>query len=382
MALTLNSSPDGNQFNDVVYYKVTSNTGTILKVICDVYLEGVYVLTLEKYPILGTTNEFEFNLSSVILGEFTTENIGNYLTNYPNGTLGKATTSSKINICKFYEVTTAGATAWLPAGAGTADLTTTNKRLHHGQKFTEKENITDFKTGIYGAFSRRPKTVAQRYNPDAPLCFSAYSSTLANTTARFREYDVAGNIIATTNVTVSDQNQKFHFTTGKTLLGNTSFVSITLEASTLQSAEIFYKPVKVCTDHVTLYWQNSVGGFDFYLLDGSVEFLNENKRDYYKIAKSPRPSVTWDNNFELLSYNNQNNRYIEATSRIVGREEAKLFADIPTGNGKAWIWDVESASMIPVIIDDLKVKRLSSFNGEYKLQIRLLYSTNLKGGRF
>jgi hypothetical protein len=84
----------------------------------------------------------------------------------------------------------------------------------------------------------------------------------------------------------------------------------------------------------------------------------------------------------LLSYNNQNSRYIEATSRIVGREEAKLFADIPTGNGKAWIWDIESASMIPVIIDDLKVKRLSSFNGEYKLQIRLLYSTNLKGGRF
>jgi hypothetical protein len=52
----------------------------------------------------------------------------------------------------------------------------------------------------------------------------------------------------------------------------------------MQSAEIFYKPVKVCTDHVTLYWQNSVGGFDFYLLDGSVEFLNENKRDYYKIC--------------------------------------------------------------------------------------------------
>jgi len=387
MALTLTTAPATRQFNNIVYFKVTSNTSGITKVICDVYLDSVYKLTVEKYPILGTTNVFEYDLSSVILGLFSSELATEIIANVPNGTVTPAPKSSKLISCKFYEVTTGNVTNWLPAGAGTANLTTTTYRLFHGQDFYENGSLSIARYnfgGANGIFSRKPKEVAQRYVVGNPLVISSYSTNATNVTGRYREYNASGNIINTVDTTLAQTNNKFYYTTAlDTLTAGTSFVSLQLIAGTNQSERIDFKPVlNPCIDYVTLYWQNSIGGIDFFLFDGSVNFWNENKRSFYRKPANKDTSVFIGNEFELTTYNNVNTRYIDATTKVVGRDEALLLSDLAQGNGRGWIWDVERYAFIPVIIDDCKVNTISSDDGIYQASVKLLYSTNLKGGRF
>ena len=208
MALTLTTSPATRQFNNIVYFKVTSNTSGITKVICDLYLDSVYKLTVEKYPILGNTNVFEYNLSSVILGLFSSELATEIVANIPNGTVTPAPKSSKLISCKFYEVTTGNVTNWLPAGAGSADLTTTTYRLFQGQNFLDNSrSSSDFRFGgANGIFSRKPKEVAQRYVVGEPLVISSYSTNATNVTGRYREYNASGSIINTVDTTLAQTN--------------------------------------------------------------------------------------------------------------------------------------------------------------------------------
>ena len=69
MAITITSEPvDTNKINPVynpLPYVMTSNTGAIVKIIADIYINSVYQTSIESELDFGTANQFTFNLSSI-----------------------------------------------------------------------------------------------------------------------------------------------------------------------------------------------------------------------------------------------------------------------------------------------------------------------------
>ena len=106
-------------YNPLIYI-AESNTIGIIKVIGDVFINGIYVNTIESEVDFGTTDRFTFNISSVSRSFL----VPDFITGIGNQNVNLIDSAETVEF-KVYEATLIGGlivTNWVKDGLGVPDL--------------------------------------------------------------------------------------------------------------------------------------------------------------------------------------------------------------------------------------------------------------------
>jgi len=280
MAINIYSEPEVNETSSPyrpTFVDCSSDTGTIVRIIADVYVLGGLVATVEKEPIIGTTDQFRIEVGEVqkkyLESEF--ETTSSFLESHA------CLTSANYFQIKLFEVTESGGvltTAWLEDGAGSHDaasnqlyqfngvnqhLQTIESRLCDGvtkQFLTNRPELSNIaRSGIYHC-GILPNTEGYR----AKIQVEEYSGL-----------NGTGSLLAdnTSAVNPSPSYRKVNFTVDTDQL-NASTKSIIYRAKdnsgVIITEDVTQNIVDVCNvDTVHLFFQNHWGAIDQYYFSGN-----------------------------------------------------------------------------------------------------------------
>lgn len=404
MAITIGSYPlDSNSVSSIVseplfayekaVYTVTSDDVSVIRCIADVYINsthatnGTYKISLEKSPDIGTTNQFTFDISSVIQ---------DYLSAYVPKKSSEVSTHSMVAdtdsgsgfVVKFYEVLDNGTTfdtSWLPDGAANNIYSTNSTRRYFyngGLEHEEEYDLTDFYVnGAFGYLSKGTSTRKIKRGDIAVLSgwrYEASSSVLFK--GDYITYTGDTTIATAETSAVGSNSQKFNyfFDTGD-VATSIDKVVLRMKSGTANyfTENLTYEIVENCNDYVGLYWQNSVGGIDYYLFrDAQVKTKVGETETYTK------PLVNGFNisDFSQTVLNKMGQISISCNSEVINRTDANWLSELFTTANRAWIYN--GTNYIPVIIADGSLETINTMDGEYRVRIELLYSNKINGQRY
>jgi hypothetical protein len=138
-----------------------------------------------------------------------------------------------------------------------------------------------------------------------------------------------------------------------------------------------FEVVKDNDDYVSLYWQNDLGGIDYFLFrDGQVKAVEGDTTTFVKPLTTSY-SVT---DFGETVLNKSGRWAITATSEVVDRTTADALSNLATHGVRAWVYI--NSQFIPVIISDLKMETLNTFEGLYRANVNVIYSNKTIAQRY
>ena len=400
MAITIDSAPS-NQFHLAyrpVVWTVSSNDANIVRCIADIYIEGVYSVTLEKSPDIGTTDTFTFDFQSVLQ-----DNLASHVPNFTDNSQTLVVLDSVINYLPvFYEVLDNGTTydtSWAENGAGSSGTSASGfytpnliQAINGTLRHEETQDLTVFEdNGTYGTLSRgfKPTTTydgascnvvkSTRIGDFIPINGYRYSAITMR--GKLIQYDSSDTGISTTyagSITSSYVGWLYYIDTS-ILASNCAKILARIETTgaSATTSYVHYKIVSDCDDYVSLYWQNSLGGIDYYLFrDGQVRAVEGNTTTFVK------PLTTSYNVYDFgETVLNKSGRWsINANSEVLSRTDADWLSELSTHAVRAWVY-VDS-KFIPVIISDVKMETINTFDGTYRINIELLYSNKTIAQRY
>ena len=399
MALSINKQPldQVTIAYDINRWGVVSNDATIIRVIADVYINGVYNSTLEKSPNIGTTTYFDFDFRGVLQ-----DNLSHHAPVFGTSTdrIYELSTGLYYNI-RFFEVLDNGTTfdtSWAEDGAGSSYLDTTTVHnpsfaINATKKHEETQDLTEYQFGgTYGSLSRGFKpdssflgvtTNKVRYIKRNDIAIvNGYVNSTGLMQGAYFEYDSAGSLISThlSNTITAPTSHLWVYSLPTTILASNAtdiLFNIDDNGGVRKTNYIHYKIVDDCADYVSLYWQNSVGGIDYYLFrDGQVKTIAGESETYIKPLD---PDFnTYDFGTTVLS--KTGNIGISAVSETIDRDTADWLSELFTHANRAWIY--VNAQFIPVIIADGSISTINTEDGAYRCNIDLVYSNKVTSQKF
>ena len=399
MAISLNSSPS-SQYHFAyrpVVWTVSGNDATVVRCIADVYINGTYVSTYEKSPDLGETDVFTFDFQSVLQ-----DNLKAFEPAFTASTakMYADTNAGLYYNVRFFEILDNGTTydtSWAADGAGTSYLDSAstynpafayNSTLRH----EETQDLSIYKTGgTYAGMHRLNKITttfaAQNTNKARKIkrgdfaILSTWHSTASTIQGRINQYDSTPSNISNTNSTaLASASRLWHYGVDtSTLLSNCDTFLQRIESTTPSAITdyCYWKVIENCNDYVSLYWQNDLGGIDYYLFrDGQVKTIQGESETYTK------PLTTSFNTYDFGTtvLNKKGMTGVNAVSEVLDRTEADALSNLFTHGVRAWIYS--NSQFIPVIIADGGIDTINTMEGIYRASIELVYSNDLIAQRF
>jgi len=368
MAITIDSSPYtiSASYNPIKW-SISSSTGTIVRIIADVYIDGTVQANIDKDPRFGTSNEFDFDIQSVCK-DYLTENIESIS---GNSTVDATNSEVKIKI-DFYEVTLVGGilvTAWEEDGTGTPDLTTsffwvTNSALQHEE--TQNLNVYSTDVATKPFLSHAPKTLKLKRTETAQLHFLTFELSV---TTRIASYNSSDVLIATTTSSLAVADKAvIALIDGSTFVASTSYIKVYIVDSigTTISETIRYNIDEACNDNtLRLKWVNPLGGIDAYTFTSKLkEELRFRQKTFERVIE--KGYAIKERGDTVLSVSGSD--ALEVYSSYLTKTELEWLSQIGLSNN---VW-IDDGTFIPVIVTSRKTKTLDTskkvFQAAFKLK--------------
>ena len=271
-----------------VYFDVSSDLGTITGMIADVYVNTTLVATLDKDPILGTTNSFRFEVGDILKKHFTND------IQIPTSTTIRQSEGSALNYhIRAFEVLDNGTTfdtSWSESGAGTnysqsSTLTAFDGIMHHQQQIDDYicDNSTDFL--LTNVKSNEGATYAYRQpkvNRGIPFEIGFLCDSSCD--IRYIELDSDFNVLSNSYLgSLQPTNNKAITQISGSYNASAKYFRVRLYNSALStiSSGYIYRIVDGCDDDVTIFWKNQYGSYDQYSFSGNYKKSARSRQKTY-----------------------------------------------------------------------------------------------------
>jgi hypothetical protein len=311
------------------FVDASSDDATIVRMIADIYVNGALKATIDKDPILGTTNTFRFEIGDVLKKYVVPE--WHTVSSSPQS--WDDLTSAAAYYIRTFEVLDNGTTldtSWSEAGAGTSyvqssTLNTFNGVNQHEQTFSE-----------YIAAGNTDNLLTNRPNNSKAVNTSLLTfgilTEAASANLKVIEKDGVngtGSTLATNSSPLTPPSYgKLSFGVDTSGL-NASTKSIVLQAFDSDPAAITQtltiNIVASCGEETILHWQNHWGEYDTYYFIGR------------KTEKTKTKTKTIDNRLDL-AYNLYDRGKKDLTKSNVREFEMYTQAESPTDI--AWLAEI------------------------------------------
>ena len=375
MAITITQQPGTiNAAYRPIIYKVTSDDVNIVRIIADVRIDGVIKANIDKDPIIGTSDQFEFDIQN-ICQDFLTFTL---LAVQQNDIVNADNSVKRIQV-DFYEVTeVAGVleTGWQEDGSGSPDITSASRRaINMTLQHTENQSIDPFlNDDITKSFlTHAPLTVKIRRTETIQLSFL---TTLA---IRFQivERDKNNNII---NVNNSNTFSLTDFAgilliDVNTMLSNTVRFEVRLLDINfnVRSEKRFFEIDEKCHDiAIRLKWLNQLGGLDSYTFTGKQERFIKHKSISFERLLSPTFSIEDRGETHLeIKANNEFNLWSDVRDVPTIKWLEELLAN------KINVWINNNEDFTPIIILDGSTKTEDTEDPVFQINIKYKFANEL-----
>jgi len=363
-----------------IVWTCTSSTGTIARIIADVYIDGSVKASIDKDPDFGTSNAFTFDVQSVVQ-DYLTYNLETVTT---NDVVNAGSSEVEVQL-KLYEVTESGgslSTVWVEGGSATPDQTSSqiwavNATRQHEEAqnldaytvdTTDKLWLTNGGTQKIG----RSETIQLHFLTNE-----------ADVKVKIQEYNSGGGLVASTAVpssplTVSDKAGILKFN-GSTLNASTSYVNFILAKGDLsadRSETIRFNVQDVCRDDkIRVKWINPLGGID------SFTFISETNKEVRFRSKTYEQVIekgfaVADRGRTVLNVNAE--EAIDVYSDSLTTAQLNWISEIGRSNG---VWLEDGSNLVPVIVTSRKVKTLNNNNKIFQASYKLVKSNKFNTQR-
>jgi len=283
MAITIYTEP--NQISTPYrpnYFDVSSDLGTIIRMIADVYVDGTLVTTIDKDPKLGFSNQFRFEVGDVLKKYLTSD----FVTLNAEADISTDLASANNYYIRAFEVldnssTSTFDTSWSEAGAGTNYTQSSTLSTFNGVN-QHQQTLSDYiaSSGSSKFLTNRPNlTYVPRSDFRTGILTEANVVELNLST--FTAINGGGSQVSSTSnsLTVVDNKVWFGVQVGNFASTIKSF-QISASNNTLGTEiteTMTFNIVEACDNDLTVYWQNHWGEFDNYLFKGKQGQKTKNK---------------------------------------------------------------------------------------------------------
>ena len=258
-----------------LFMDVSSDEGTISRMIGDVYVNGTLQATIEKQPILGTNDTFRFEIGDVLK---------KYLFSEFNETFSPPevldnTTSALSYYVRAFEVLDNGTTldtSWSEAGAGTNYQQSTTLYSFNGVNQHEDTMSNYIANGSTKKFlTNRPQNSKILNNQDfylgALIETSGFSTLFYQT--EYNGKNGTGSSLGTSSAAITSvtYGKATYAVDPSGFNANTQSVVFTANSGiddSLLTEEFTVNIHETCGDETVIYWQNHWGEFDTYFFEG------------------------------------------------------------------------------------------------------------------
>jgi len=368
MAITITTNPDSiSAAYRPVIWTATSDDVTIARMIADVKIDGTIRANIDKDPNLGETDEFDFDIQSVVQ-DFLTQN----LEDISSTTIVDGTNSEVKVLVDLYEVleTTADtlSTAWEEDGSGTPDLSSSsihclNATLQHEETQNMDAFSVDDETKRF--LTNSPKTLTIGRNETAQLAFVTDEPTIR--LQLFETSDIGGLTITTVDKSLADKRGELLIDVASLLSNTVSFtVRLLNTANFVRSETISYVIDDVCHDEEKrIKWLNPLGGIDSYT------FISQTSQEVRFTSRTFRKRIekgfSVDERGETVLSSKAEDHF-QVFSRAENRAAIKWLAEIGGNHVNAWIDD--GTNYVPIIITGRKSGILHTRTGVTQMAVR------------
>jgi len=290
MAITLISEPITASIPTTTPYRPTyvdcsSDSANIVRVIADVFINNgaAPVTTIEKEPILGTTDQFRIEMGEINKKYLSSEffNTSVFLETHD------CSISADIIDIVIYEVNEVGGlltTTWAEDGAGTGGQSVNNIYQFNGVNQHQQTMSDRYCDGVTKKFlTNRPQN-------SKIISSQVYRCGILPLTEGFRSYitveefdglnGTGSSLASNDSVSITATYRKASYTIDPSFF-NAATKSIVYHANDNGGSRIteFFtvNVVDTCADDVTLFWQNHWGEFDQYFFAGNQIEKTKNK---------------------------------------------------------------------------------------------------------
>jgi len=348
MAITIDVNPDDiSAAYRPVIWTATSDDPTIVRMIADVKIDGTIRASIDKDPNIITTDEFDFDVQSV-LQDFLTFN----LEDITSTTIVDALNSEVEVLVDLYEVleTTADtlSTEWEEDGTGSPDISSSlilalNATLQH----EETQNLDAFSVDDANKrfLTNSPSTLRIGRNETAQLAFVTDESVIK---LRLTEKDALGGLTITdVSKTIAKKRATVLIDVASMLSTTVSFTIILLNPGNFSRSEIFsYVIDDGCLDEERrIKWLNPRGGIDSYTFISQIS--QEVRFRSSTFQKRIEKGFAVQDGGETVLTNNAGDHF-QVFSKAENRETIKWLGEIGGNNINAWIDD--GTNYVPIII--------------------------------
>lgn len=277
MAINIYSEPnDMSTPYRPCYFDVSSDLGTIVRMIADVYVGGTLVTTIDKDPIISTTNTFRFDVGDA-LQKYLFSEYHDVTANFQDF---DCITSANNYYIRAFEVEDNGTTldtSWTAGGGGTnyaqsTTLYTFNGVNQHEQLLSNR--ILDSSTGKF--LTNRPQNTSVSSLAELHLGMLTAVSSANGVKYTLEQYDGlngSGSLVdSSASAGINHTNYKVTFGILMSEL-DASTKSIKVNGNNATSdqqltEQLVMNVVTPCDESTTVYWQNHWGEFDNFTFGG------------------------------------------------------------------------------------------------------------------
>ncbi len=352
----------------------STNLLQIVRVLADVYVDGVFYRTIAKDPDLGTIVDFTFDVSAVVIDRFTKDitfsSVANSIEDSPN-------TSYSVFL-RFYEVLeVAGVltTTWAEDGAGTGGVDTgTVSVTSSTRQVYEDQGLDDYSNdGISSSYltNKPTKTFELSLTDTVQLDFLTNET---NVDASITYFDENGVVISSdTPSGVLTNNKGRVVLSGPSMPTNTRMVRINLVNNLLQPLvallEITVFPT--CQDYKLIYWENLLGGIDWHYFKARGTKSNVAESEEYRKPLVPgfTPEDRGLTNLRTESFGTRT--YF---SQAQSREDLSWLQEI--GINKRQCYTIENGVVIPLTVTEHKELYEDNFKHPFSFQFTARLANN------
>lgn len=275
-----------------IYFDVSSDEATIVSMISDVYVDGALVSTIDKDPILGTTDTFRFEVGEILKKHFTNDLLDTSVT-----TGIRQSSGSALNYyIRTFEVLDNGTTldtSWSEDGAGTNYSQSTTAYsfdgiMHYSQDLTNYV-LNSATEGLFltnrplASFAVTPKYKFSKILRGVPIELGLLSEQ--DVELRITEYDSSFGVVSDTiESVITPTNNKAIAQHSGAYDSTTAYLRFRVRDSGSNPISLnhLYKIIDSCGDETVVRWKNQYGGYDHYFFQGNSKKKAKSRQKTYE----------------------------------------------------------------------------------------------------
>lgn len=347
--LTINTTPDAiNAAYRPIKWTATSTDANIKAVICDIYINGAYSSTINGVRILGTTNQFTFDIRKIMQSILVSE----LRTNITSFAVTSADNSSKNVKIRLFEVVESGGvftSTWAANGAGTNYLESSTYSVTN----TATQHQEDFTWWTVDSVNKRLLTMSlanKRIPRGVPFQIGFVGSD-TNYTAQYETFDVDGNslgvIASGFPVALTSKKGIIEIPSSAFVSSNVASMEVLLRegGGAVRSLTYSFKIVDEC-NLFTLFFQNHLGGFDHFNF-GAKKVVNVNTTNQRMTKPLPSGFSSEDAGSSIVA--STVNEKVEVYSASLSASELVFLKELIKNHTIVYKWDDDGVFLSYVI---------------------------------